>query len=208
MKGLYGEETGFYTCNRCVNCYGDNVAAVWGGTNTNIDWNTCQPNAGTTPELDKYFPVGSVYITTSGDFNPNTAFGGTWEKFAQGKTLFGMDEGDTAFASNGLTGGEKEHTLTVNEMPSHKHVGTQEISSSSPAGTIKSGTGPWQEGPFEQGTMIAEFTPETNSQTVYNPGKSPLSRKVQVDYGISNGGGQPHNNLPPYIVVIMWKRTA
>lgn len=39
----------------------------------------------------------------------------------QGKIPVGKDENDTDFDTLGNTGGEKEHTLTINEMPSHKH---------------------------------------------------------------------------------------
>lgn len=39
----------------------------------------------------------------------------------QGKIPVGLDENDTDFDTLGNTGGEKEHTLTINEMPSHTH---------------------------------------------------------------------------------------
>lgn len=39
----------------------------------------------------------------------------------KGRTLVGKDSSDTDFNELGKTGGEKTHTLTVNEMPSHKH---------------------------------------------------------------------------------------
>lgn len=39
----------------------------------------------------------------------------------QGKTVYGLDSGDSAFDALGKTGGEKEHTLTIPEMPSHDH---------------------------------------------------------------------------------------
>lgn len=39
----------------------------------------------------------------------------------QGKIPVGLDENDTDFDTLGETGGEKEHTLTIQEMPSHRH---------------------------------------------------------------------------------------
>ena len=39
--------------------------------------------------LDIY-PVGSVYISLSATFDPNTSFGGTWERFGVGKCLWGV----------------------------------------------------------------------------------------------------------------------
>lgn len=41
----------------------------------------------------------------------------------QGKIPVGLDENDTDFDTLGNTGGEKEHTLTINEMPAHTHTG-------------------------------------------------------------------------------------
>ena len=40
--------------------------------------------------LDMVYPVGSVYTTIDPTFNPNTAFGGTWEVFATGRCLLGV----------------------------------------------------------------------------------------------------------------------
>lgn len=39
----------------------------------------------------------------------------------KGRTLVGKDSTDTDFNTLGKTSGEKTHTLTVDEMPSHKH---------------------------------------------------------------------------------------
>ena len=49
--------------------------------------------------------------------NPSTLFGGTWEQI---KDTFLLSAGDNY--TGGSTGCEAEHTLTVDEMPSHKHV--------------------------------------------------------------------------------------
>lgn len=65
------------------------------------------------------YPIGSIYISTNSK-NPSEIFGGTWERI-KGKMLIGVDEDDDDFNTSGKTGGEKEHTLTVDEMPSHTH---------------------------------------------------------------------------------------
>lgn len=71
--------------------------------------------------LDKVYPVGSVLAFTQ-NVDPNTLFHGqTWARFAKGRTLVGVNESDTTFATVGKTGGEQTHKLTTSEMPSHTH---------------------------------------------------------------------------------------
>lgn len=70
--------------------------------------------------MELVFPVGSTYITQS-NTNPNTILKfGTWERL-KGKVCIGLDEDDTNMNTIGKTGGEKKHTLTVDEIPSHAH---------------------------------------------------------------------------------------
>ena len=126
--------------------------------------------------LQTVFPIGSTYITQE-DTNPNTILGfGAWERL-KGKVCLGLDEDDTDFNIIGNTGGEKEHTLTVNEMPTHNHTidGITTVGDRTAYSAIGGSTG-------ATGTIT----------------------------GVQNtGGGQPHNNMPPYeIVGYMWIRRA
>lgn len=76
--------------------------------------------------LKEVFPIGSTYITQE-NTNPNAILGfGTWERF-KGLVALGVDEDDENLNEVGKTGGEKAHTLTVDEMPSHNHLGTPAI---------------------------------------------------------------------------------
>lgn len=68
----------------------------------------------------KVFPIGSILMNTT-NINPETYIGGTWELFGKGKTIVGVDPDDENFSEVEKTGGEKEHTLTVEEMPYHRH---------------------------------------------------------------------------------------
>jgi len=126
--------------------------------------------------LDAY-PVGSVYISTS-NVNPST-IGGTWESFGTGRTLVGVDASQTEFATVEKTGGEKTHTLTIDEMPSHSHVFNNRQNA---------GVGNF----FNAPPLTANSGTEHKSNSSIDP----------------TGGDQPHNNLQPYITVYMWKRTA
>ena len=77
------------------------------------------------------YPVGSIYMsaTTATTSEVEAMFGGTWEAFGIGRTLVGVDPEDEDFAEAELTGGEKTHTLTVSEIPSHYHGGIKTVSS-------------------------------------------------------------------------------
>ena len=78
------------------------------------------------------FPVNAVMIFTVNQ-NPNSIWSETtWELFGQGKTLIGLDTGDTDYNTALKTGGAKTislshthstsgHALTTSEMPSHSH---------------------------------------------------------------------------------------
>lgn len=118
------------------------------------------------------YPVGSIYMSVNST-SPSSLFGGTWEQL---KDRFLLGAGDTY--SNGSTGGEATHTLTINEMPSHKH-------------TLNGGIG---------GIEDEGVTPQR--------GFLGTGRNIDPDNIGSTGGSNPHNNMPPYLVVYMWKRTA
>ena len=70
--------------------------------------------------------------------DPSQLFGGTWERI-KGKVLVGVDEDDKDFQSVEKTGGEKTHTLTISEMPKHRHDVLIHASSVFSSGTNKSG---------------------------------------------------------------------
>ena len=64
-------------------------------------------------ELDKIYPIGSIYINTTGT-NPGSFLGGTWQSFGAGRVLVGQDTTQTEFDTLGETGGSKE-------MQKHSH---------------------------------------------------------------------------------------
>lgn len=125
--------------------------------------------------FDDIYPVGSIYMSVNST-NPSNLFGGTWTQL---KDRFLLGAGSTY--TNGSTGGEASHTLTVNEMPSHSHP--QYV-------TVSSG-----------GSLSANCDYDS-----YSSGNARKSAQ-NVSTG-PTGGGNSHNNMPPYLVVYMWKRTG
>jgi hypothetical protein len=124
-------------------------------------------------------PIGSIYSSTAAT-SPADLFGGTWERI-KGAFIWGIDDGETA----GVIGGEKTHTLTTDEMPSHVHAPNKWVQVMSPGGNTgtigQTGT---KTGPYKDFVSAQNY----NSSAV--------------------GGGQAHNNMPPYYGAYVWRRTA
>ena len=68
------------------------------------------------------YPVGSIYMSTSPN-NPTSFYGGTWERWGNGRVPVGVDTTQTEFDAVNKSGGTKTHTLTVAQTPSHSHTG-------------------------------------------------------------------------------------
>lgn len=67
------------------------------------------------------YPIGSIYMSAN-PTNPSELFGGTWESWGKGLVPVGIDPSDPDFANAEVPVGEKAHTLTIEEMPSHTHT--------------------------------------------------------------------------------------
>lgn len=93
-------------------------------------------NVGTT--VVESFPVGSIFVSTV-SANPNTLLGyGTWVAFGDGQVLVSRAAGDSDFGTLLVTGGEKNHFLSVTELPAHTHNAIVSVNS---PGAIASGSG-------------------------------------------------------------------
>lgn len=150
--------------------------------------------------IDKVYPVGSVYISATGA-NPNSLIGGTWVEFATGRTLIGYDPSDDDLTETGMTGGEKTHVLTVDELPEHNHS-----ASTGNAGKHTHTVGyRKRQDAYGKGTMDAMHWNTGTASTIATSVVADHSHTVTVG---STGSGMAHNNMPPYITVRMWKRTA
>ena len=124
------------------------------------------------------YPVGSIYISTSATFNPNTVWGGRWEQTASGRCLIGAN--DTY--KLGSMGGESTHTLSIEELPQHSH-GIYGADSRSGNITLDK----------------VRFSYKDQGQTT-----SYVSGILGTEL---TGDGRAHNNMQPYLAVYMWKRT-
>lgn len=137
--------------------------------------------SGVTATIANAYPVGSIYMNASNATNPATLLGfGTWAAFGAGRVLVGIDSSDTDFDGAEETGGSKTHALTTGELAAHNHA----------VGSNDSGTGPGG---------AAGNQEHVRDAGVGNGPATPTS---------TTGSGTAHNNVQPYIVVYMWKRTG
>lgn len=183
-----------------------------------------------TPHDDNYFlnliyPVGAIYISTVST-SPATLFGGTWEQL---KDMFLLGAGDTYSVSNATAssptkdGGAATVTLGETNLPSHTHTYT------APPSSTGSHTLTVSEIPAHYHAM--RYSPGSTSGAGYDWSGSKYSWTSATESsagmkGAGGGGGHSHtisgtssttgakgsgtafSNMPPYLTVYMWKRTA
>lgn len=145
-----------------------------------------------TAALQAVYPVGSIYINSGSSSNPSALLGfGTWTAFGAGKVLVGFDSTDALFDTLEETGGSKDsivvshtHTATVTD-PGHLHKWASAPSTTRAAGTA--------------GQYDGTGSTQNNTSTV--------TTGITVS-NASTGSSGTNANLPPYITVRMWKRTA
>ena len=135
--------------------------------------------------MSDIYPVGSIYINAAVATNPGTLLGfGTWVAFGTGRTMVGIDASQTEFDTLGEEGGAKTHQLTEAELPSHQHdqcYGADQ-------------------------TPRHGITTGLSSVRIDNDGNAFNSTTAARTSSV--GSDTAHNNLQPYIVVYMWRRTA
>lgn len=129
-------------------------------------------------DINKIYPVGSIYMSFR-NTSPASFIGGSWSQLSN--TFLYASTSDVV-EGNGARFGEANHKLTVNEIPSHNHT------------TIDGNN--W-------GSSGGNFNNPTRAIAAWSSGGWTFSANTS-----STGGGQEHNNMPPYTKVYMWRRTS
>ena len=146
--------------------------------------------------LDLIYPVGSIYMSVNST-SPATLFGGTWEQL---KDRFILAAGDSYTAGN--TGGANNisintttggHTITQEELPNRTMFSYNMADSSASSGSGIS----W--GSVAKANYVATCNQDAiNQWKVQTLQNQPHSHSISVTT----------SNMPPYLVVYIWKRTA
>ena len=141
---------------------------MYAGATAPDGWLICDGSAVSRTDYAELFNViGTTYGTGDGSTTFNIPD-------LQGRVPVGYKSSDTSFDTLGETGGEKTHTLTINEMPNHVHDFGLAIEGGSDAGSR-----------------------DRVQLSGYGASKW-WGNAHRLD---SSGGGQPHNILQPYIVI-------
>lgn len=161
------------------------TGAIWTGMSNvapGLPWMLAEGQALSRVEFSEAFAVwGTTYgAPDSTRFNiPDV----------RGKMIVGRNTAEAEFDSIGETGGAKTHTLTVSQMPAHGHY--------APNGSLMF---------YVEGTdgNMRRTSPIANAGSAGEPGV--WRQRIAETAGTvrlptaSEGGGQPHNNMPPYLV--------
>lgn len=162
--------------------------------------------------LDIFYPVGSYYETSksTSEFNPGTAWGGTWELESSGLVHVSAGTG----YSVGSTGGSAthvhstaNHTLTASEIPAHTH-GSKTLT-----GTMR--VMAWANAATSGIVSISNQDKNKNPSSGSNEGAATFTINASHTHNsVGGSGGHNHgntgsaSNYAPYIVVNRWHRTA
>ena len=147
------------------------------------------------------YPIGSIYMSID-NVNPSLKFGGTWEQI---KDKFLLSAGDTYAA--GTTGGASTVTLTTNQIPAHTH-GSKTLTGSVTYHGNNGGVIDRTSGIITGNSRIASYYADINSLQKSGAASYPQLTITATHTHDSVGSGQAHNNMPPYLAVYIWKRTA
>ena len=150
---------------------------------------------------DVVYPVGAIFTTVTNYADSAavvSAIGGTtWTAFGAGRVLVGLDASDTDFDTAEETGGAKTVTLSQAQM-NHNHIWTTTGGSGADL-SISLTT---------SGNRNNTFDGNGDSRELTSDGALSGTNHTDNNRELDSTSVTAHDNLQPYIVVYMWKRTA
>lgn len=153
-----------------------------------------------TADIYNLYPVGSIYISVN-DVNPTNYFGGTWERITD-RFLIGAG----LSYSGGATGGSTTVKLGMNHIPWHTHTYSGTTSSNG-SHSHTSGSKEMMIGQTNTYTGVRPvgYSSDKTLTAVNSDGAHTHTYSGTTS---GTGNGDAHDNMPPYLAVYIWKRTA
>lgn len=148
--------------------------------------------------IDLIYPVGSVYMSVN-SADPNLLWPGT--TWVQIEDTFLLAAGTNHSA--GSTGGAETVTLTESQIPAHTHGSKSLVGSVYNVASQSASQNYTYAGIARSADKVEGHGYAVNS-TSANDGFTIDATHEHT----SVGGGEAHNNMPPYLTVYVWKRTA
>jgi hypothetical protein len=146
-------------------------------------------------------------MNASNSTNPATLFGfGTWTAFGAGRMPVGFSSGDATFGTAEATGGSADAII-----PAHTHTATTTASQGSHTHTVTSAGARHGTDGVNVGSTFYASDGDSNSSggNTQSMTSSSATPAITASTTVASTGVSATNaNLPPYIVVYMWKRTA
>lgn len=173
--------TGMYICDYVLESTDDDILGYgeW-------KWIPLSKSLG----FDEIYPVGSIYMSVNST-NPQYLFGGTWVKL-ENKFLLGSGSSYTS----GATGGSADAVVVKHNHTQNPHNHTQNPHKHRQYHKYRSSSGSSSSFAGSTGNQVDRYTDDTTATN--NPTTAENNETGE------DGTGK---NMPPYLVVNMWKRT-
>ena len=144
------------------------------------------------------YPIGSIYINSYNDTNPATLLGfGFWAPFGAGRVPVGFNASDPSFNAPEGIGGSKDAIVV-----SHSHTATSTVTDPGHTHNVLRAEG------YQAGSTQWAGNGNPGNGT-YTTATQSATTGISVSTAVASAGSSGTNaNLPPYIVVYMWKRTG
>lgn len=153
--------------------------------------------------LDRIQPVGSLYFSTNST-SPASLFGGTWERYAQGRVMVSASDTDTDFTV-GKTGGEKTHSHTYGIVFGTNYGMT----------VLSDGRTSPQMGVVDYSLTVGNrirrhgIPPISNTTNGFaDPVYGSYGENKSLDLRTNEGNTTRASSMEPYVAVYIWRRTA
>ena len=155
---------------------------------------------------DRMYPVDSIYISTNST-SPASLYGGSWERYAQGRVMVSASDTDSDFTA-GTTGGSKTHNhkygIAVGSFYGHTLIAPDDAHPAVWSGLVSydKDSGEATDG-FHEWTKLEDRAVIGSGSMLGQTGQAYNARRYRYETNTKR-----ESSLSPYVAVYVWRRTA